>query len=674
MYVCERRAFLMKRFNCFDRFSCLTDTANTYHYFRDPEGQADQIYKLYELLGRLNAQVTNDRTRIGYFCLSRIDKYIHNYWWSYRDVAKPVKHYNRFNNLYWIESRDLKDLIGLVYRDPLHNWYLAMNTFKTKSRQEYRTTKDGRTYDNVNTILAFYLDFDVTKTFGSKQHPAYYMMKPFRDQLMDILLSCGLDNNMIVKTGHGYHASIILDHGIYSGSKWINNYWHEVQAHIMKLVDNKCKQVFNGKSPLDPSVSDIVRILRVPGSCNMKDYRKYQDIHGNWHIRRYPKPVIIERLNTVDRPDFWKLVNRFLGSRQSRLAKAKKAIQYKQKLQRKRKAKAKRKAKRSSRISRNRMNQTNRKLVDRYRKRHPGVANRSLDHLHRAFCSDIYKLVTEQTKQAERLERNHRPVPSRLVLNRDWKLFYYACNSVMVHSINYTRQAVKRLSRQFLKPSPVKLDTILNELGTHEKPGKIYKHTHHLRKDKKTGHFIGRAYVYRTSTITKKLGMTDKEQMGMTVLIKRPVAKKRQQMRYKERLKRQRMKRRPLVLKHKREREQAIVDNPRNIKIMRLHKSGLSQNKISKKVNISRVGVGKVIRRVVTINNHLRYKSKSLSSVNHVNSLNIDITYIDRKAVNDLKGQVEDTGRVIHVSNDPVYIQGLKLNRILRARRKTGDD
>jgi DNA-binding CsgD family transcriptional regulator len=161
---------------------------------------------------------------------------------------KPV--FTRFMN----EKTNIND-----YIDNKHDYYITLNTFRTRKR----------TNDNIAGLNAVYIDVDCLKYGVSKEK--FFDLLP--QVLIDSNLCYGeivLTASYVVDSGHGFYLVFLFKNQVIVNNPAITGLWSKLEKNIINKLNKACRKIFNVEL-CDSSATDPARLLRVPGTYNLKD-------------------------------------------------------------------------------------------------------------------------------------------------------------------------------------------------------------------------------------------------------------------------------------------------------------------------------------------------------------------------------------------------------------------
>ncbi|MCL0312911.1 helix-turn-helix domain-containing protein [Apilactobacillus sp. TMW 2.2459] len=214
-------------------------------------------------------------------------------WYSQRGLNNLVG-FSPFKELVFnYFTNDLKNIVNHI--DYKHNYYVTINTFKTRKRSN----------DNIAGLNAIYFDVDCVKNGVSKQE--------FISVLPQILVECNMfyDNQIMlssyeVDSGNGYYLIFLFKNQIIVNNPAITRLWSKLEHEIATRINNATTQFF-GKKLCDTRATDPARLLRVPNTYNLKDK---------------DKPILCHVENhTSLKYDMFKLIDEFLPPRPIKKAK-----------------------------------------------------------------------------------------------------------------------------------------------------------------------------------------------------------------------------------------------------------------------------------------------------------------------------------------------------------------
>lgn len=197
---------------------------------------------------------------------------------GFNPLKEPI--FNYFTN-------DLSTIVNHI--DNKHDYYLTMNTFKTRKRSN----------DNIAGLNAIYFDIDCVKNGVSKQD--------FISVLPQIFVDCEFFyNNQImlssyeIDSGNGYYLIFLFTNQIIVNNQAITRLWSKLETELANRINQATVQFF-GKKLCDIKATDPARLLRVPNTYNLKDK---------------DNPILCHVENKTNfRYDMFKLVDEFLPTR-----------------------------------------------------------------------------------------------------------------------------------------------------------------------------------------------------------------------------------------------------------------------------------------------------------------------------------------------------------------------
>lgn len=184
----------------------------------------------------------------------------------------------------FVDIDDMADNI-IWHAEKGNTIYHACATFK---EVQFITTKSGkevpagRTQENAATAKAFWMDFDVKPGIEG----AYDSKRDVIDDLKKLKRETGLPVPMIIDSGNGVHAYLLLEDEITKAE------WEPVAAKLRAVLNHLGIKH-------DPSrTCDIASILRPVGSFNLKNKDNPKTVKCVKEGERVPSSLIAEKLES----------------------------------------------------------------------------------------------------------------------------------------------------------------------------------------------------------------------------------------------------------------------------------------------------------------------------------------------------------------------------------------
>lgn len=151
----------------------------------------------------------------------------------------------------------------------LANWYMQICT--TNEASIRNNIKSRSKESEITTVTAFYVDIDYQSGIAHKKKN----LPKDKSEVLDIIDEAFVEPTMIVHSGNGVHAYWILETPVSTKEKSVT---------VLKEINKRIHLLFKKKSEdrkcsID-SVFDLARILRIPGTKNVK-YDKISNLSSS---------------------------------------------------------------------------------------------------------------------------------------------------------------------------------------------------------------------------------------------------------------------------------------------------------------------------------------------------------------------------------------------------------
>lgn len=163
----------------------------------------------------------------------------------------------------FFKKERMNDVAGYIaeqsMKKNLANWYMQICT--TNEENIRNNVKSRSKESEITTVTAFYVDIDYQNDVAHKKKN----LPKDKAEVLDIIDEAFIEPTMIVHSGNGVHAYWVLDTPISTQDKRVTEL-KEINKRIHLLFKKKSE---DRKCSID-SVFDLARILRIPGTKNVK--------------------------------------------------------------------------------------------------------------------------------------------------------------------------------------------------------------------------------------------------------------------------------------------------------------------------------------------------------------------------------------------------------------------